>query len=361
MALSASSKTDDHQVAEDSKTDTPATATTIKKPSAAAKVDEEAPVVKKPTEAQSKKTTADDKAIDDATNAKADAGAPVAKKKRATPKSKKATTDNEDVDEAANVDVDGEAPVVKKKRGPTKAKKATTDNKDIDDAAGAKVDEAAPAAKKKRAATKAKSKKVTTDNEDNGDATEANLPITPPVTPPKKRGRKASTADNADVNGSTPKPKASKKAKITESSEESAEVTTSQESLSTTKTGAARKRAAVTKEKVVARGLPMSMKECSEADRMLLHMKDVDGKPWADIRATWKAMTGQETAASTLPNRYNRLKVNLMALEEGDVSFTIIPSPPFIVSCSYTAFFRLRPNHSLHLLSMKFLSHPEFL
>jgi hypothetical protein len=356
---SASVDTDDYQVTEDSKTDS--TETTIMEHSAAAKVDEEAPVVKKkraPTKpkevatdnediddaadakvdeeapvvkkkrapAKPKKAITDNEDIDDAADAKVDGEAPVAKKKRAPAKSKKATTDNEDIDDAADAKVDEAAPVAKKKRAPAKSKKATTDNEDIDDAADAKVDKEAPVAKKKRAPAPAKPKKPTTDNEDDGDATETNLPITPPVTPPKKRGRKASTADDADVNGSTPKPKASKKAKITESPEDSAEVTTSQESPSTTKTGTLRKRAAVTKDKAVARGLPTSMKECSEADRMLLHMKDVEAKPWAEIRATWKAMTGQDTASSTLPNRYNRLKVNLMALEEGDVSVTIIPS-----------------------------------
>jgi len=317
--------TDDHQVTEDSKTDT--TETTIKEHSAAAKVDEEAPVVKKkraPT--KPKEVATDNEDIDEAADAKVDEEAPVVKKKRAPAKPKKATTDNEDIDDAADAKVDEAAPVAKKKRAPAKSKKATTDNEDIDDATDAKVDEEAPVAKKKRAPAPTKPKKPTTDNEDDGDATETNLPITPPVTPPKKRGRKASTADDADVNGSTPKPKASKKAKITESPEDSTGVTTSQESPSTTKTGTPRKRAPVTKDKAVARGLPTSMKECSEADRMLLHMKDVEGKPWAEIRATWKAMTGQETASSTLPNRYNRLKVNLMALEEGDVSITIIPS-----------------------------------
>jgi len=375
--------TDGYQVTEDSKTDT--TETTIKEHSAAAKVDEEVPVVKKkraPTKpkevandnedidgaadakvdeeapvvkkkrvpAKPKKAITDNENIDDAADAKVDGEAPVAKK-RAPAKSKKATTDNEDIDDAADAKVDEAAPVAKKKRAPAKSKKATTDNEDIDDAADAKVDKEAPVAKKKRAPAPAKPKKPTTDNEDDGDATETNLPITPPVTPPKKRGRKASTADDADVNGSTPKPKASKKAKITESPEDSAEVTTSQESPSTTKTGTLRKRAAATKEKVVARGLPTSMKECSEADRMLLHMKDVEGKPWAEIRATWKTMTGQETAASTLPNRYNRLKVNLMALEEGDVSATIIPSIPLDYFWFPAQHFQDSGSNSSHLCS----------
>jgi hypothetical protein len=54
------------------------------------------------------------------------------------------------------------------------------------------------------------------------------------------------------------------------------------------------------------------MEEACEADKMLLHMKNVQDKPWAEIREIWKAMTGQRTASSTLPNRYNRLKAKLM-------------------------------------------------
>lgn len=319
--------TDDHQATEDPKTDM---AETIpEKRNAAATDDGEAPVTKKKrAPAKPKKPTIDKEINGDAPDANVDEEAPMAKQKRTPTKSKKATNDKEVNGDATDANVDEEAPVAKQKRVLTKSKKVTTNNEDNGDVPNAKVNEEAPVAKGKRGA--AKSKKPTTDNEDNGDATDPNLPITPPVTPPKKRGRKASTADDANVNASIPKPKASKKAKITESPGDSAEVTTSQESTSTTKTGTPRKRAPVTKDKAVARGLPTSMKECSEADRMLLHMKDVEGKPWADIRATWKAMTGQDTASSTLPNRYNRLKANLMELKEGDVSATIIPSFPFL-------------------------------
>ncbi len=64
-------------------------------------------------------------------------------------------------------------------------------------------------------------------------------------------------------------------------------------------------------------------------------MKD-NGKPWAEIRKAWKEMTGEDTGsewlyarsylnsalrlmvASTLPNRYNRLKANLASFKEED-------------------------------------------
>ena len=200
----------------------------------------------------------------------------------------------------------------------------------------AKNDDQSPVAKKKRTATKAK--KEPKDAEDNGDDVAGeNLPLTPPVTPPKKgRGRKASNTAGAAVNGSVAKPKVGKKAKATEPAEDSGEGSNSQESPTTTKSGTPRKRAAVTKDKAVARGLPASMEQASDADKMLLHMKDVENKPWAEIRKMWKVMTGQETASSTLPNRYNRLKANLMVLKEGDVSAlrTFLAFPKLIITFS---------------------------
>ena len=218
----------------------------------------------------------------------------------------------------------------------------------------AKNDDESPVAKKKR--TTAKMKKEAKDAEDNADAAGGNLPLTPPVTPPKKgRGRKASNTANADVKRSVPKPKGGKKIKATESAEDSAEGPNSQESPTTTKLGTPRKRAAVTKDKAVARGLPTSMEQASDADKMLLHMKDVENKPWAEIRKMWKVMTSQETASSTLPNRYNRLKANLMVLKDGDVSVlrTFLAYP---LNLSYLILNSiLYSNMILHLLLLRTL------
>ena len=188
-----------------------------------------------------------------------------------------------------------------------------------------KNDEEAIEPKKKRIITKTKKAVASTeDQDDDADAAaDAELPPSPPVTPKKPRV-KAAAANDANAVADTPKPKSNKKAKAAESSEDSADPATSQE---TTKTGTPRKRAATVKDKAVARGLPTCMEDASEADKMLLHMKDNEGKGWTAIRATWKAMTGQETAASTLPNRYNRLKSIMMVLKKGDVSpydFTVL-------------------------------------
>ena len=43
-----------------------------------------------------------------------------------------------------------------------------------------------------------------------------------------------------------------------------------------------------------------------------------EGNEWSVIRAMWLEETGQEAAPSTLPNRYNRIKANLMVLGQGE-------------------------------------------
>ncbi|KAI4277973.1 MAG: hypothetical protein LQ337_001356 [Flavoplaca oasis] len=48
--------------------------------------------------------------------------------------------------------------------------------------------------------------------------------------------------------------------------------------------------------------LPTKWSEASEADKMLVRMKEA-GRPWSEIRVKWYEMTGQDTAPSTLPNR----------------------------------------------------------
>lgn len=68
--------------------------------------------------------------------------------------------------------------------------------------------------------------------------------------------------------------------------------------------------------------IPTCWEEANAADRMLITMRG-DGADWGRIRALWKDITGQDTAASTLPNRYTRVKANLMRLEDGDVSLSL--------------------------------------
>ncbi|MCJ1400359.1 hypothetical protein MMC11_003564 [Xylographa trunciseda] len=65
------------------------------------------------------------------------------------------------------------------------------------------------------------------------------------------------------------------------------------------------------------RTIPLSWDDATEADRKLVQMKEA-GNSWVEIREMWKTETGQDTAGSTLPNRYSRIKVNLEHLEPGD-------------------------------------------
>lgn len=78
------------------------------------------------------------------------------------------------------------------------------------------------------------------------------------------------------------------------------------------------------KAKVSSIPMPISWAEAGVADRMLVSMRD-NGDDWAKIRKQWKEVTGADTAASTLPTRYSRLKASMMVLADGDVSFICAP------------------------------------
>ncbi|KAK4506088.1 hypothetical protein PRZ48_004053 [Zasmidium cellare] len=81
----------------------------------------------------------------------------------------------------------------------------------------------------------------------------------------------------------------------------------------TTNTSTPRKKRRSSKKTGPGRIIPTTMDECSEADKLLLSLRDA-GHTWRDIRTQWTALTGDATAASTLPNRYNRLKTHLTHL-----------------------------------------------
>ena len=61
-----------------------------------------------------------------------------------------------------------------------------------------------------------------------------------------------------------------------------------------------RKRQAPKKGLAVPRGIPSSWENADHADKMLVTMKD-NGESWAEIRATWKEVTGQDTAPRYAP------------------------------------------------------------
>lgn len=57
-----------------------------------------------------------------------------------------------------------------------------------------------------------------------------------------------------------------------------------------------RKRQAPKKELAAPRGIPSSWDNADHADKMMVSMKE-KGEGWAEIRAAWKDVTGQDTAS----------------------------------------------------------------
>lgn len=112
-----------------------------------------------------------------------------------------------------------------------------------------------------------------------------------------------------------------------------------------------RKRSVPTSAPAIA--ISTSLDTVTPEDKMLLKMRD-DGENWSAIRAAWKDMTGIQPGASTLPNRYNRLKANLTVLKEGDVcAFLIFPfsSAPASISIYINPLIPLTYFHKpLHLV-----------
>ena len=186
---------------------------------------------------------------------------------------------------------------------PTTSKKRTAASED------------GPAAKKKRPSSKVTEQIEEQTNAEPG----ATRPRTPP--PKKGRGRPAKNPDTAKTpdgtrnttgvtssSGSTQAPGSASTAATSVVSPTSRPAISKQS-----------KRSALAGSVVKGRGIPTSMAEASEADRAMLRMRE-EGKTWLEINSMWEAMTGEKTGKSTLPNRFARLKANLMSLEEGDVS-----------------------------------------
>ena len=117
----------------------------------------------------------------------------------------------------------------------------------------------------------------------NGDTAEANDPVTP------KKGKRTSAkakATNDATNGGS-----------SETTDKSVSPTKGNGEIEgTTVHNTPRKRQAPKKELAAPRGIPGSWDDADQADRMLVTMKE-KGDSWTDIRAAWKAVTGQETAS----------------------------------------------------------------
>ncbi|MCJ1230882.1 hypothetical protein MMC12_007556 [Toensbergia leucococca] len=84
----------------------------------------------------------------------------------------------------------------------------------------------------------------------------------------------------------------------------------------------ARKRQAPKTPVVTGRNIPSSWDDADAADKMLVTMKE-NGSDWPTIRKAWEEETGHKTAGSTLPNRYARIKSNMMRLKEGEFAILL--------------------------------------
>ncbi|KAL1961929.1 hypothetical protein VTN77DRAFT_758 [Rasamsonia byssochlamydoides] len=70
--------------------------------------------------------------------------------------------------------------------------------------------------------------------------------------------------------------------------------------------------------------IPTSYSSASKEDRMLIYMREVEGKSWGEIDSAWEAMTGTKPAPTTLRKRYGRIKANLAVFKDEDVRKKIL-------------------------------------
>lgn len=164
--------------------------------------------------------------------------------------------------------------------------------------------------KKARATAKAKSN----DEEKSGDemskspvkkgrATKAKAASAEPKV--KSEGEDIVTAANDEdaVSDAAPEPKTPKKGGRATKAKTPAEPKTPKNTKAVKEPKSAERKRATPGKVADKVPLPTDWTHASGADKMLVKMKEEDGKSWNDIRDTWFTMTGQETAGSTLPNR----------------------------------------------------------
>ena len=65
--------------------------------------------------------------------------------------------------------------------------------------------------------------------------------------------------------------------------------------------------------------IPATYEEASSEDKMLIRMREVDGKSWPEIRKKLEDITQAKIGASSLQIRYTRMKANFVVFEQDDV------------------------------------------
>lgn len=65
--------------------------------------------------------------------------------------------------------------------------------------------------------------------------------------------------------------------------------------------------------------LPASYAEAGEEDKLLLKMKEVEGKPWTAIQDALEEMTGSKLVGASLRKRYSMMKANFVVFAKENV------------------------------------------
>ncbi|KAF4217001.1 hypothetical protein CNMCM6805_006528 [Aspergillus fumigatiaffinis] len=64
--------------------------------------------------------------------------------------------------------------------------------------------------------------------------------------------------------------------------------------------------------------IPASLESAGLADKMVLRMRDEEGRSWSEITNVWTRMTGIKVEGSTLRKRYTAMKANFVSISAED-------------------------------------------
>lgn len=67
--------------------------------------------------------------------------------------------------------------------------------------------------------------------------------------------------------------------------------------------------------------IPATYEEASAEDKLIIRLKEVEGKAWSEIKKVLEEVTGATLGGSTLQVRYTRMKANFVVFETDDVSY----------------------------------------
>lgn len=69
--------------------------------------------------------------------------------------------------------------------------------------------------------------------------------------------------------------------------------------------------------------IPATYDEASAAEKLIMRLKEHEGKAWTEIKNTLEEFTGVDLGGSTAQVRYGRMKANFVVFEKEDVSFLV--------------------------------------